>query len=188
MDSLSVFSTPLNTSDITPAPFTHLNRIFATSFWDMYHYLQILTLPISARKLVLPHWAPLILISACYVRCLNCYFWYYEDIEKLATCYWFTVEYGLCKEGDGVRAFGAGLLSSFGELEYCLSDKPELKPFDPFEACKQKYPCLLFTCIATIWCVKVPYHRVSTFVFCSRIVPERTGENARFRWYSRPSV
>lgn len=62
------------------------------------------------------------------------------DIEKLATCYWFTVEYGLCKEGDGVRAFGAGLLSSFGELEYCLTEKPQLKPFDPFEACKQKYP------------------------------------------------
>lgn len=63
-----------------------------------------------------------------------------QDIEKLATCYWFTVEYGLCKEGNGVRAYGAGLLSSFGELEYCLTDKPQLKPFDPFEACKQKYP------------------------------------------------
>lgn len=63
-----------------------------------------------------------------------------SDIEKLATCYWFTVEYGLCKEGNSVRAYGAGLLSSFGELEYCLTDKPQLKPFDPFEACKQKYP------------------------------------------------
>lgn len=63
-----------------------------------------------------------------------------DDIKKLATCYWFTVEYGLCKEGDGVKAFGAGLLSSFGELEYCLTDKPQLKPFDPFEACKQTYP------------------------------------------------
>jgi len=63
-----------------------------------------------------------------------------DDIQKLSTCYWFTVEYGLCKEGKGVRAYGAGLLSSFGELEYCLTDKPQLKPFDPFEACKQKYP------------------------------------------------
>jgi len=63
-----------------------------------------------------------------------------DDIKKLATCYWFTVEYGLCKEGDGVKAYGAGLLSSFGELEYCLSDKPQLKPFDPFEACRQTYP------------------------------------------------
>ena len=66
------------------------------------------------------------------------------DIKKLSTCYWFTVEYGLCKEGDGVKAYGAGLLSSFGELEYCLTDKPQLKPFDPFEACRQPYPFASF--------------------------------------------
>eukprot|EP01133_Synstelium_polycarpum_P014088 gene14088-16610_t len=63
-----------------------------------------------------------------------------EDIIRLSTCYWFTVEFGLCKEGDSVKAFGAGLLSSFGELEYCLSDKPEKRPFNPFETCKTEYP------------------------------------------------
>lgn len=63
-----------------------------------------------------------------------------EDIEKLATVYWFTVEFGLCKEGSSMKAYGAGLLSSFGELEYCLSEKPKLLPFDPASASATKYP------------------------------------------------
>jgi phenylalanine-4-hydroxylase len=63
-----------------------------------------------------------------------------EDIEKLATIYWFTVEFGLCRQDGQLRAYGAGLLSSFGELEYCLSDKPQTAPFDPAKTCLAKYP------------------------------------------------
>eukprot|EP01087_Luapelamoeba_hula_P016852 TRINITY_DN521_c0_g1_i1.p1 TRINITY_DN521_c0_g1~~TRINITY_DN521_c0_g1_i1.p1 ORF type:complete len:457 (-),score=80.36 TRINITY_DN521_c0_g1_i1:163-1473(-) len=63
-----------------------------------------------------------------------------EEIEKLATCYWFTVEFGLCRQDGETKAYGAGLLSSFGELEYCLSGKPQLKPFDPFQTGEAKYP------------------------------------------------
>ncbi|ELR14932.1 phenylalanine hydroxylase [Acanthamoeba castellanii str. Neff] len=63
-----------------------------------------------------------------------------EDIAKLATCYWFTVEFGLCRQDGQVKAFGAGILSSFGELEYSMSSEPELRPFDPFQACEQEYP------------------------------------------------
>ncbi|XP_055334948.1 phenylalanine-4-hydroxylase-like [Paramacrobiotus metropolitanus] len=63
-----------------------------------------------------------------------------EWIEKLATLYWFTVEYGMCKQDHKYKAYGAGLLSSFGELEYCLTDKPDRRPFDPEKMAVQKYP------------------------------------------------
>lgn len=55
-------------------------------------------------------------------------------------CYWFTVEFGLCRQDGHIKAFGAGLLSSFGELKYCLSDEPELRPFDPPQTAIQPYP------------------------------------------------
>ena len=76
-----------------------------------------------------------------------------EQITKLARCYWFTVEFGLCLDADGVtrKAFGAGLLSSFGELEYAMGlgrgngggagpDKPQVVDWDPFAAGEQDYP------------------------------------------------
>ncbi|KAG7225576.1 hypothetical protein INR49_004982 [Caranx melampygus] len=63
-----------------------------------------------------------------------------EYIEKLATVYWFTVEFGLCKQGSEIKAYGAGLLSSFGELQYSLTDKPKLLAFDPDKTSLQKYP------------------------------------------------
>ncbi|KAK3870963.1 hypothetical protein Pcinc_023859 [Petrolisthes cinctipes] len=62
-----------------------------------------------------------------------------EEIEKFATMYWFTVEFGLCREGGEVRAWGAGLLSSFGELDHALSNRPERRPFDPSTTAIQPY-------------------------------------------------
>lgn len=67
-----------------------------------------------------------------------------EDIKKLATIFWFTAEFGLCRQGDEIKAYGAGLLSSFGELEYCLSDKPDLRPFEPSKTAVQPYPICEF--------------------------------------------
>lgn len=53
--------------------------------------------------------------------------------------YWFSIEFGLCREGDSVKAYGAGLLSAFGELKYSLSGKPKLKEFNPETTAVQEY-------------------------------------------------
>jgi phenylalanine-4-hydroxylase len=50
-------------------------------------------------------------------------------IQKLERVYWYTLEFGVAQKGGDVRAYGAGLLSSYGELGSFL-DRARLEPFD----------------------------------------------------------
>ncbi|MBN9080444.1 MAG: phenylalanine 4-monooxygenase [Rhizobiales bacterium 62-17] len=43
-------------------------------------------------------------------------------IEKLARLYWYTVEFGLIRDGDHLRIYGAGIVSSYGESVFALDD------------------------------------------------------------------
>ena len=52
-----------------------------------------------------------------------------QQLAELGRLYWFTVEFGMIEEKDGLKAYGAGLLSSFGELEHAFSDKVERREF-----------------------------------------------------------
>lgn len=53
-------------------------------------------------------------------------------LAQLARLYWYTVEFGLIREGaHGLRIYGAGIVSSAGESCYCLeSDAPNRLGFD----------------------------------------------------------
>jgi phenylalanine-4-hydroxylase len=54
-----------------------------------------------------------------------------ESCEQLARLYWYTVEFGLIATPQGLRAYGAGILSSAGELRYSVeSAAPKRVAFD----------------------------------------------------------
>ena len=52
-----------------------------------------------------------------------------DDLARVARVYWYTLEFGVCRERGGLRAYGAGLLSSFGELG-AFEQRAELRPLD----------------------------------------------------------
>jgi phenylalanine-4-hydroxylase len=61
-----------------------------------------------------------------------------STLAELERVYWYTMEFGLIQEDGVPRAYGAGLLSSFGELER-FAAAAEIRPFDPAEAAARPY-------------------------------------------------
>ncbi len=56
-----------------------------------------------------------------------------ESKQKFANFWWYVIEFGLMREGGEIKAFGAGLMSSFGERQHAFSDKVMLRNFDVIE-------------------------------------------------------
>lgn len=62
-----------------------------------------------------------------------------KDRRRLFRLFWFTIEFGLVKTAEGIRAYGGGILSSPGETAYCLTDKSEKVPFNVLNALRTPY-------------------------------------------------
>jgi phenylalanine-4-hydroxylase len=63
-----------------------------------------------------------------------------EERVLLARLFWFTIEFGLLKTPQGLRAYGGGILSSPNETIYSLeSEIPERKPFNAEDALRTSY-------------------------------------------------
>ncbi|MBC7623204.1 MAG: phenylalanine 4-monooxygenase [Aeromicrobium sp.] len=61
-------------------------------------------------------------------------------LDYLARLYWYTVEFGLINTPKGLRTYGAGILSSAGELPYCItSEKPNRIRFDLLRVMQSNY-------------------------------------------------
>lgn len=63
-----------------------------------------------------------------------------DALELLARIYWYTIEFGLVVEGGQLKAFGAGIVSSAGELAFAVTDPGVLRlPFDPVRIMRTAY-------------------------------------------------
>ena len=63
-----------------------------------------------------------------------------DAAELLARLYWYTVEFGLINTPQGLRAYGAGILSSAGELRHSVSSvQPARVAFDLQRLMRSRY-------------------------------------------------
>jgi phenylalanine-4-hydroxylase len=61
-------------------------------------------------------------------------------LPMLARIYWYTVEFGLIDQGIGLKAYGAGIVSSAKELVYSTEDPDVLRlRFDPMRVMRTAY-------------------------------------------------
>jgi phenylalanine-4-hydroxylase len=60
--------------------------------------------------------------------------------ELLSRLYWYTIEFGLIHQADGLRAYGAGILSSSGELRHSVTDpRPQRIALDLLRCMRTRY-------------------------------------------------
>jgi phenylalanine-4-hydroxylase len=63
-----------------------------------------------------------------------------QALEYLARLYWYTVEFGLVRTGEGLRIYGAGILSSPAEVSYAVSSpEPRRIGFDLKRVMRTRY-------------------------------------------------
>ena len=61
-------------------------------------------------------------------------------LDELARLYWYTVEFGLMETEDGIRIYGAGIVSSYGESVFSLDNpSPNRIRFDLERVMRTRY-------------------------------------------------
>ena len=63
-----------------------------------------------------------------------------DALKYLGRLYWYTVEFGLIREGDDLRIYGSGIVSSFAESRFALDDpSPNRIGFDIARVMRTEY-------------------------------------------------
>lgn len=63
-----------------------------------------------------------------------------EKVTQLQRLYWFTIEFGVIRQQDDLKVYGAGICSSYGEVLHVYNDpKVEVVPFELDEVLQQEF-------------------------------------------------
>jgi phenylalanine-4-hydroxylase len=62
-----------------------------------------------------------------------------DELTRMARLFWFTVEFGLCREGGEIKVYGSGLISSAGDAANALGPACERRPFSLDAVCAQPF-------------------------------------------------
>jgi len=60
-------------------------------------------------------------------------------IDLLARLYWYTVEFGLIRTAQGLKIYGAGILSSAREVRHAIEGDVERLPFEAAKVMRRPY-------------------------------------------------
>lgn len=109
----------------TPAQLDYLQE--PDVFHDVFGHVPMLADPVFADYMVA--------YGEGGLRSLN-----FGSLDKLARLYWYTVEFGLIREPAGLRIYGAGIVSSYGESIFALDDpSPNRIGFDLERVMRTRY-------------------------------------------------
>jgi phenylalanine-4-hydroxylase len=117
-----------------------------------------------------------------------------EHIQRLGRLFWFTVEFGLIREGGTVKVYGSGLVSSHAESEYSLAgqwekkgartpdctprDVAEWRPFDMERICETDFEIDHYQ---PIYYVLESFEQLRDAMneYAERVIGERAGAGGR---------
>ena len=94
-----------------------------------------------------------------------------EIIKQLQRIYWFTIEFGILREDENIRIYGAGIISSPKESEYVFDKRVNRKPFNLKEIIHHEFRTdVLQDCYYYIDSFEQLYQSINEF---ENLIPEK---------------
>jgi phenylalanine-4-hydroxylase len=62
-----------------------------------------------------------------------------DSLERMGRLFWFTVEFGVIRQGSEIKLYGSGLMSSHGEAKHVVEGGAEIRDFNLEQILQQEF-------------------------------------------------